>query len=97
VAVMNEQGARPFDCYRESNGISLRGMEIGTWDEVTAEEASFISTAHGLGFSLRQVPGARLYRGRELIGDRLAWSGFGYSIPPTVTRFTYDLRIGRVL
>ena len=31
-----------------------------------------------MSFSLGQAPGARLYRGRELVGSRLAWAGFGY-------------------
>ena len=82
VIVMNEQGARTFDVYRDAGGTVLRGKEIGCWDEVTAEWASFVSESHGLAFTLRQLDGARLFRGRELIGSRLAWSGFGYSFPP---------------
>jgi hypothetical protein len=96
VIVMNEQGARFFDRYRDSNGSILHGKEIGCWDEVTAEEASFISDQHQLAFTLGQVKGARLYRGRELIGSRLAWSGFGYSFSPTVERFNCVLRIKRL-
>ncbi len=95
VAMMNEQGGHHFDEYRDSLGDLLRGHEIGCWDEVDAEEASFVSTAHGLAFTLGQVPGARLFRGRELIGSRLAWSGFGYSFSPALGTFSYDLSIGR--
>jgi hypothetical protein len=96
VVVMNEQGARHFDRYLDSGGTFLRGKEISSWDEVTAEEASFISSAHRVAFTLRQVKGARLFRGRELIGSRLAWSGFGYSFPLSVERFSYDVNIERV-
>jgi len=96
VVVMNEQGAHHFDRYLDSGGTFLRGKEIGCWDEVTAEEASFISTPHRVAFTLGQVKGARLFRGRELIGSRLAWSGFGYSFPPIVERFSYAVRIERV-
>jgi len=96
VAVMSEQGARSFDRYRDSDGATLRGKQIGTWDEVTAATASFVSTIHGVAFSLRQVDGARLDRGRELIGARVAWSGFGYSLPPTLKTFAYDLTIEKV-
>ena len=84
VIVMNEQGAHFFDQYRDSSGARLSGKEIGCWDEVTAEEASFASSTHRVAFNLPQVPGARLFRGRELIGSRLAWAGFGYSFPPTL-------------
>ncbi len=96
VVVMNEQGAHHFDRYRDSGGTCLWGKEIGCWDEVTAEEASFISSARRAAFTLERVKGARLFRGRELIGSRLAWSGFGYSFPPAVERFSYAVKIERV-
>ena len=93
VIVMNEQGARYFDRYADSSGLSLQGEHIGIWDEVGAEEAWFESHAQRVTFRLSQVNGARLIRGRELIGSRLAWSGFGYSFPPSVQRFRYELSI----
>lgn len=95
VVVMNELGARRFDRYDDSDGAVLRGTGIGTWDEVGAARASFVSTGHRVAFSLAQVPGARLYRGRELIGARLAWAGFGYALPPTRRSFGYELTIER--
>jgi len=97
VVVMNEQGARTFDLYRDAGGTLLREKEIGCWDEVTAEWASFISESHGLAFTLRPLNGARLFRGRELIGSRLAWSGFGYSFPPSLEKISYEIRIERLL
>lgn len=96
VVVMNEQGAHHFDHYRDSDGTTLAGSEIGTWDEVTAARASFVSAGHRVAFSLGPAPGATLHRGRELIGSRVAWSGFGYSFPPTLRSFTYDLGIARI-
>jgi hypothetical protein len=93
VVVMNELGARHFDRYRDVGGADVRGAAIGTWDQVTAADAAFVSGAAGVSFSLAQVEGARLSRGRELIGARVAWSGFGYSLPPTLREFTYTLRI----
>ncbi len=95
AVVMNEQGARHFDRYRDSDGTALRGEAIGTWDEVTAAEAAFVSTNDRVAFSLGQAQGARLSRGRELIGSRVAWSGFGYSFPPTLKEFSYTVRIER--
>jgi hypothetical protein len=96
VVVMNEQGARIFDQYRDSNGTLQQEKEIGCWDEVTAEWASFVSESHGLVFTLRQLNGARLYRGRELVGSRLAWSGFGYSFPPSFGKISYEVNIERL-
>ena len=96
VVVMNELGGRVFDRYMDADGSDLRGDAIGAWDAVTAASARFVSTAHGVAFSLTQAKGAKLSRGRELIGARLAWSGFGYSLPPTPRAFTYEVRIERL-
>ncbi len=93
---MNEQGAGAFDCYRDSSGGALRGAAIGTWDEVAAARASFVCEARRVAFSLGQVAGARLYRGRELIGSRVAWAGFGYSFPAALGTMAYELRIERL-
>jgi len=96
VVVMNEQGAHAFDGYRDVSGRMLRGAAIGTWDEVTAPAASFVCDERRVAFSLGRVAGARLYRGRELIGSRVAWSGFGYSFPAALGTMAYELRIERL-
>ncbi len=95
VVLMNELGARRFDRYIDAAGADLRGPAIGTWDLVSAARASFVCDSHRAAFSLAQVAGATLHRGRELIGTRLAWSGFGYSLPPSLGGFAYDLTIAR--
>jgi hypothetical protein len=96
VVVMNEQGGSVFNQYGDSNRVLLQEEEIGCWDEVTAEKASFVSTTGKVAFRLSQVPGARLFRGRELVGSRLAWAGFGYSFPPSIKEFSYVLEIERL-
>ncbi len=96
VVVMNEQGAHAFDGYRDSSGASLRGEEIGCWDEVSADQAWFESSTRGVAFKLGQVKGARLFRGRELIGSRLAWAGFGYSFPASIGKISYEMVIERL-
>ena len=93
VVVMNEQGAHAFDQFCDSNGTNLVGNEINCWDKVTSEWARFASTSHRLAFTLRQAPGATLFRGRELVGARLAWSGFGISFSPAATKISYQLKI----
>jgi hypothetical protein len=93
LIVMNEQGADHFDQYTESSGNCLQGNKIGCWDEVFAHEASFIGAESHVRFTLSQVNGARLYCGRERIGSRLAWAGFGYSVNPAANRFSYTIKI----
>ena len=95
VIMMNEQGGRSFDLFVDSSGTTHHGLEIATWDDVRAARAAFVSTTDRVQFSLGQVDGAKLRSGRELIGSRLSWAGFGYSLPPTVTRFAYEVRIER--
>jgi hypothetical protein len=95
VVVMNEQGASHFDMYQDASGISLSGEEIGCWDNVTALEASFESSIHHVAFRLGNIKGAQLFRGRELIDDRLDWAGFGYSYPPSMKTFQYVMKIER--
>jgi len=96
VIVMNEQGARFFDNYQDADGLSLSGNEIGCWDPVLANEAAFVSRELGISFRLPQVKGARLYRGRELVSNRLAWAGFGYTFPPGLGHFTYEITVNKL-
>ena len=96
VILMNEQGAHYFDTYSDSSGLLLQGETIGSWEKVTSKTASFLSSAHRLAFTLHQINGVSLYRGRELIGSRLAWSGFGYSLLPSNQRFTYTVGIDKL-
>jgi hypothetical protein len=96
VIVMNEQGARTFDHFIDSAGNSEKGKQIGCWDEITAQEASFISPSQAVAFTLEQVAGAKLFRGRELVGSRLSWSGFGYCLPAQFEHFHYQLVIRRI-
>jgi hypothetical protein len=93
IVFMNELGAHEFDLYEDADGASLGGAAIGTWDVVTAPRARFVSTRRGVAFSLAQTPGATLRRGRELVGSRLAWAGFGLSVRPAHGLFSYHVRI----
>lgn len=95
VVLMNELGAGHFDRYADSAGASRTGEAIGTWDEVAAATASFVSSRRGVSFTVAQVPGALLLRGREAIGDRLAWAGFGYSLRPGPSVFAFEVRVER--
>ncbi len=96
LIIMNELGAHAFDQYRDSNGLNLSGKEIGCWDEVRADRASFTSSLHRVGFTLHKTAGARLFRGRELLGSRLAWAGFGCVLTRPFDRFECSLRFEKV-
>lgn len=93
--VLNELGANWFDVYRDSDGLVLKGNEIGSWDEVHARSAAFLDHADRLSFTLKKVEGARMFRGRELVPGRLAWSGLAYVLPPERDEFTYSITIDR--
>lgn len=95
VVLMHEQGAHAFDQYEDSSGLRLHGDQIGCWDEVRAPLAWFSSRARKVRFRLGRVEGVRLFRGRELVGSRLAWAGFGLSLPPDFGRCQHDLTISR--
>jgi len=94
VNIMNEMGANHFDSYHDSNGLFLKGNTIGTWDEIFADEASFTDSHDNIAFTLKQVESARMFRGRELVEDRLAWSGLAYVLHQDIINFAYDIRIG---
>ncbi len=96
LVIMNEQGARVFDQYQDSAGLSLSGKDIGCWDEVLSNQASFTSSLHRLRFTLAHTGGARLFRGRELLGSRLAWAGFGSVLSRPFDQFEYTLRLEKV-
>lgn len=95
VIVMNEQGASYFHRYRDSNGQELQGDAIGSWDEICAEEATFVDLMDGAAFTLRKSNGARMFRGRELVPGRLAWAGLAYVLPPETESFVYSVRIDK--
>lgn len=94
VIILNEQGATCFDRYRDSNGISLTEEAIGTWDETSADETSFVDSRDGIEFTLKGIRGSRMLRGREFTESRLAWSGLAYVLPPHAVHFEYGIHVG---
>lgn len=93
LVVASELGAR-FSRYRDSSGLHLEGSAIGTWDKVRADEASFISPADGLAFTLGQAGGAEMYRGRELSAGSLAWAGLAYVLDAGADSLSCNIRLG---
>lgn len=94
IIVANEQGANHFDLYRDSDGLFLRGKEIGSWNETLADTAFLVGSRDGISFSIDKIGGARLFRGRELALNRLAWAGLNYVLPGHTANFAYDIKVG---
>lgn len=92
VLILNEQGSTFFRRFRDSNGLTLSDSEIGAWDLVKANSACFSDWNNTLSFCLRNLPNARLFRGREHIAKRLSWAGMGYELNPNRTSFNYKLK-----
>jgi hypothetical protein len=94
IVLMNELGAHHFTHYDDSDGTTLVGPAIGSWNEITAQEATLFDPVRGLSFAVARTPGACLFRGRELAPGRLAWAGFAHVIPSGVQTFTYRVAFG---
>ncbi len=93
IAIMNELGANYFDYYCDSDGLILQDKAIGSWQECSAEEASFIDRRDRISFTLKKKDGSRMFRGRELASRGLAWAGIAYMLPAETKRFSYTIRL----
>jgi hypothetical protein len=94
MILMNEGGARRFDLYEDSEGTRLVGGRIETWRQVEAKKATFRDEGSGVFFSAHGRPGARLFRGRELVEDRLSWAGLAFVLPVGQLAFDYEMEAG---
>ena len=75
IIIANEQGGNLFTQYRDSLGGELKGAQIEPWCPTSATWATLGSPALGVGFNLRRPEGWRIVRGREVIENRMSWSG----------------------
>ena len=93
VLLLNEQGARSFCKYSDSNGTDLNVSQMGAWEEVKSESATLEGV--GVKFTIYRQEGVKLMRGREEVPGRLSWVGFAYSLQPSIKEFDYTIQIGR--
>jgi hypothetical protein len=93
VFVLNEQGAHFFRKYSDSEGLNLNDDEIGAWNDVTAQSAKIADKQDRIGFSLKNVEGTMLRRGREVVKGSLDWIGLDYELNPEDDQFEYEIEI----
>ena len=96
ILVLNEQGATHFRKYSDTDGAALCDKQIGAWAKVAAKQASLVSVKKHFSFSLENIEGASLYRGREQIKDRFSWAGMSYALNPETSYFSYTIRIKKL-
>jgi hypothetical protein len=95
LMLLNEQGAAYFRKFVDTDGTILSDSRISAWEEIKAKQAFFFDDKARLSFSLRNLDGAVLYRGREQIKDRFSWAGMTYILPAETLSFDYTVRIMR--
>lgn len=93
VFVLNEQGAHFFSTYSDSEGLRLVDEEIGAWNDVTAQSAKITNEQSKIGFSLKNIEGTMLRRGRELMKGSLDWIGLDYELDPEYYQFEYEIEL----
>jgi hypothetical protein len=93
IFVLNEQGAHFFRKYSDSEGLKLNDEEIGAWAVVTAQSAKIADAQDRIGFSLKNVEGTVLQRGREVVKGTLDWIGLDYELNPEDDQFEYEIEI----
>jgi hypothetical protein len=95
LVIGNEQGGRLFTEYSDSFGVKLEGDQIEPWSPTSANWAILSSPRLGVGFRLCRPDGWRIVRGREIIGNRVSWSGLNLMYdggpPSKVLRYQFDL------
>lgn len=93
IFVLNEQGASFFRRYSDSEGLSFVDEEIGIWKIVEAKTARITDAQNRISFSLKNVKGAMLRRGRESTNDQLNWIGLDYELYPIHETFEYQIEV----
>jgi hypothetical protein len=93
IFMLNEQSARFFRKYTDSQGTELLDEKIGAWGVIGDEWACVKTMGNGLGFRLWKVEGSILRRGREFLQGSLDWVGLDYEVNPMCDTFRYVIEI----
>ena len=93
IFILNEQGSEFFKKYSDSSGITLFNEQIGVWNEVTSQSATIMNCRKNIGFTLKNIDGAILRRGREFLRGSLDWIGLDYELDAKCKEFEYEIEI----
>jgi hypothetical protein len=93
IFVLNEQGAHFFKTYSDSESLKLDDEAIGAWNDVTSQSAKITNEQDKIGFSLKNIEGTKLRRGRELIKGSLDWIGLDYELGAEYSQFEYEIEV----
>jgi len=91
IYVSNELGGNLFESYTDSSGIMLRGDAIGAWDRITASWATLYAPKRNVGFRVEVPESVQAFRGREIIGADISWSGIIFMAPPSTKSLLYRI------
>lgn len=87
--VANELDGGVFRQLRIGESEIIR--KIPPWLEIKHGEAKLEAPELGVSLRFKQLPGCRLFAGREVLGNRLNWTGFSYLPVRGLDRFSYDV------
>jgi hypothetical protein len=73
--------------------LKLNNDAIGAWNDVTSQTAKITNEQAKIGFSLKNIEGTRLRRGRELIKGSLDWIGLDYELSAEYSQFEYEIEV----
>jgi hypothetical protein len=93
LIILNEQGADWFYTYKDSDGLILKGREIGAWDIINADSAKLECKSLMTYFSTNKAMNSKFIRGWEKIDGSLSWAGLNF-ITPYTPRFEYTISFG---
>jgi hypothetical protein len=93
IYVSNELGGNLFDVYADSSGVVLQGDAIGAWDRITATWATLYSPEKKVGFRIEIPESVQAFRGREIIGLDISWSGVIFMVSPTTEGLQYRITV----
>jgi hypothetical protein len=93
IYVSNELGGNLFDVYTDSSGVVLQGAAIGAWDRIRTAWAALHSPTKNVGFRMEIPESAQAFRGREIIGLDICWSGIIFMMPPATTSLRYRITV----
>ncbi len=93
IVFANEQSGRLFDEYGDSTGAQLRDRQIEPWRATQAKWANLYCQTFRVGFRIHRPNGWLVVRGREVVRDRVSWSGLDLSSTQTPHALKYLIEI----